>query len=350
MDANNAALGDGSDNTEEFYLYDGGELSLTARNNLRRVKVDESVTEIPSHAFQGCIELIKVQLPNTVTSIGRHSFFRCKSLENINLPESLVTIGEGAFAISGIQTVNLPLSVTNIGEGCFYKCKNLSSVHFPPRVSELRALVCSGCKRLETVTLARGVTSIARHAFAWCSKLTSVCISNTVERIGIGAFRACWSLVEISIPDSVRLIGDGAFYRCANLMTVRLSQNEDLALGDGVLDSCHSLTRAEPPRLPSNVWHQLRLEVNRDNNQVFNGDIGICESGTRNLITTSIPVELWPRLLKQLTSTRRQDFFICCEAVKSIQFTLLRENIGQLLENRVIENRRGLRRKGQSDV
>ena len=51
------------------------------------------VTAIGSHAFWYCEDLKSIKLPETITSIGDKAFGECKGLEKINIPNSVISVG-----------------------------------------------------------------------------------------------------------------------------------------------------------------------------------------------------------------------------------------------------------------
>ncbi|KAL9189878.1 hypothetical protein ACHAXT_009553 [Thalassiosira profunda] len=78
---------------DEIFHYTGGR----APRDVRRVRVDPSVTRLPTRAFCNCVDLIGVRLPATLEEIGDWAFAGCVALEHIDLPPSLRIIGERAF-------------------------------------------------------------------------------------------------------------------------------------------------------------------------------------------------------------------------------------------------------------
>jgi hypothetical protein len=64
--------------------------------------------------------LFGVSIPNTVTNIGSRAFSGCINLNNVTIPKSVVSIGDQAFVgCTGLKSVTIPKSVVSIGEQAF---------------------------------------------------------------------------------------------------------------------------------------------------------------------------------------------------------------------------------------
>ena len=155
-------------------------------NELKNVKINNSVTSIDVAAFYGCVSLTNIDIPNSVTSIGTQCFDGCTNLSSI-------TIGSG---------------ITSIGWCTFNNCNSLTSIVIP-----------------------NSVISVDNAAFQYCTSLTSVTIGNSVTSIGAGTFSRCISLTEVTIPNSVTSIGESAFYNCSGLTSVTIEATTPPTLG-----------------------------------------------------------------------------------------------------------------------
>ena len=164
-------------------------------------QIGNSGDKYGSGAFQGCDQLTKVTLPSTVTEIGSYAFVECDSLEEINLSgcTKLKSIGVGAFAYSGLTEINLGnTQVDTINDTTFYNCSGLKTVKLPAKL-----------------------TTIGNSAFWGCSKLTEIDLSNTkVNTIGDSAFLGCSGLGTVKLPASLEEIDDWAFFNCSALKKI----------------------------------------------------------------------------------------------------------------------------------
>jgi hypothetical protein len=67
--------------------------------NLTHVKVDPSIKEIDTGAFENCLSLVEVEFSEGLEIIFSHVFFNCGNLKHINkLPSTLKEIHAEAFA------------------------------------------------------------------------------------------------------------------------------------------------------------------------------------------------------------------------------------------------------------
>ena len=88
------------------------------RDKIKKVVIENGVTNIGDHAFFGCSGLTSISIPNSVTSIGYRAFNGCESLGSVTIPNTVTSIGEDAFSeCSGLTSLTIPNSVTNIGSG-----------------------------------------------------------------------------------------------------------------------------------------------------------------------------------------------------------------------------------------
>ena len=134
-----------------------GEYAFSACSSLATINISNSVTTIAKSAFYQCSGLVSVIIPNSVTSIGEYSFYQCKELTSVIIPNSVIAIGESAFSgCKGLVSVIIPNSVTSIGSGAFYNCN------------------------LKSITIGADVTFIGSNIFGYNSKPTkTIWLPNT---------------------------------------------------------------------------------------------------------------------------------------------------------------------------
>ena len=210
-----------------------GDFAFIYCDNLAEITIPDSVESIGERAFSGCQALKEIIIPSGVKDIGKNAFEYCYSLEKLTLSEGVESIGDFAFAESyALKSVNIPSSVTSIGRYVFSSCSSIESI----TVSDDNPVYHSYCNCLietETKRLIKGcnnsvipsdgsVTVIEYSAFRDCSALTSVTIPECVTSIRDSAFSGCSSISSISIPDGVTRIGSGAFSGCSSLSSVSI--------------------------------------------------------------------------------------------------------------------------------
>jgi hypothetical protein len=145
----------------------------------------------------------------------------------------VTSIGNGAFQLTGLNSITIPDSVTSINTRVFSDCPSLTSVTIGDGVTSIgySAFQLSG---LNSITIPDSVTSIDTRAFSDCPSLTSVTIGDGVTSIGNYSFASCFSLTSITVPDGVTSIGSGSFYYCTSLATVNCLATTAPTLGFGV--------------------------------------------------------------------------------------------------------------------
>ena len=174
------------------------------RSEIKKVVIEDGVTNIGKYAFYECTNLTSVEIPNSVTSIKVAAFAYCASLTSIKIPNSVTSIGDLAFdKCSALTSITIPNSVTSIGECAFYNCKALTSIEIP-----------------------NSVTSIGYEAFEYCTALTSIEIPNSVMSIGDYAFYDCKRLTSIIFNGSTPpTFGENVFYRVNKSIPVYVPAN-----------------------------------------------------------------------------------------------------------------------------
>ena len=197
------------------------------REEIKKVVIEDGVTNIGKYAFYVCTNLTSITIPNSVTSIGSQAFWDCENLTSITIPNSVTSIESQAFwNCVNLPSITIPNSVTSIGSQAFYSCYGLSSIiveegnkYYDSR-DNCNAIITTkyntliiGCKN---TVIPNSVTSIGSEAFQYCEGLCSITIPNSVASIGLRAFLGT-GLTSITIPNSVTSIGSQAFDFCYSI-------------------------------------------------------------------------------------------------------------------------------------
>lgn len=222
------------------------------------------VTAIDADAFFGAT-ITSLTLPNTVVEIGSNAFYGCMRLSSVTLGTSLRTIREGAFrGCIELYSITLPASLASIETDAFYGCRKLVEVYdLTTDLAVTRASTDNGSVGRYAHAIHRTAASasilsvrdgfvvmsvtggryllgyvgssvalvlpdtieeesyeIYHDAFIGRSDITSVTLTRGVTAIGTNAFCDCTSLTEITLYPELLSIGEDAFLGCYALATV----------------------------------------------------------------------------------------------------------------------------------
>lgn len=192
------------------------------RGDIKKVRIEQGITNIRESAFANCINLEIVEIPESVTWIGYNAFFRCNSLESIILPDTVTEIDGWIFdSCENLKDVKLSAGLTSIPTAMFYKCSSLKTCQIPSGVTMIGGSAFRNCNNLENIIIPDGVTQIDSYAFSDCGKLRKLVIPDTVTAIGEGAFYNC-NLGSIVIPDGVTVIEKDTFGGCNGLRYIQI--------------------------------------------------------------------------------------------------------------------------------
>jgi len=283
----------------------------SSRENIKKVIIEDGITNIGNNAFVYCMELTSVTIPNGVTSIGNSAFEYCRGLTSVTIPNSVITIGSNAFMSSGITSLVIPQYVTTIGGYAFTYCYALTSVTIPNSVTSIgdHAFASTGITNvvipqsakigemafassgLTGVLIPRLVTDIGAGAFSWCENLleitveegnlnysaltgvlfnaektklfcypigkpeTSYTVPDRVTSIEYEAFGGCRKLTSIDLPNSLTTIGIYAFDYCTGLSRISIP-NSVTEIGRCAFWNCTGLSSIDIPNSVTNIREQ----------------------------------------------------------------------------------------------
>lgn len=128
-----------------------------------------------------------IVIPSSVTKIQSKAFYNNQNIKSVKIPDSVTEIGEIAFAGSSITSVNIPGSVKTIPDTAFEMCTKLENVEIGDGVKIVSHLAFSACRSLKEINLPSSVTRIEGAAFRGCKNLETFNYGENIE-ITDGAF------------------------------------------------------------------------------------------------------------------------------------------------------------------
>lgn len=101
------------------------------RNNIKKLVVEEGITEIGYGSFYGCGSITEIQFPSTLRTIDTYAFYGLTGLEELTLPEGLEILGARAFQYCyNLKTLSLPSTLRNADTCAFRQCSKLQAVYY----------------------------------------------------------------------------------------------------------------------------------------------------------------------------------------------------------------------------
>ena len=173
----------GGKNTYTYTLLDDNTVELTgfdttaeAANAVIPSPVQgHPVTSIGNGAFAGRNELKTVKLPDSVTSVGAASFISCENLNEVNLGNSVRSIGDNAFMhCTSMEKLTIPKSIEEIGYGAFFYGLNVNK--------KLEVLHYTGTKAQWDVLMNKEISYMVNgHPYAGTIKSVNSMLNNPEE-------------------------------------------------------------------------------------------------------------------------------------------------------------------------
>ena len=235
-----------TDQQREVFILLSGQDSSKVPRNVRHVRCDSSVTEIPRDLFYRCESLVTVELNEGLKVIGERAFFFCTSLRSINFPSTLEEIGRAVFCHCAFSTVELNEGLKVFGESAFFGCPSLTSINFPSTFEVIGSFAFYDCKRLVNAELNEGLKKIGGRAFSVCTSLRSINFPSSLEEIGDWAFYDCKRLMNAELNEGLKAIGEYAFSSCASLRNINFPSSVKRILKIAFSD-CNAMVSVELP-------------------------------------------------------------------------------------------------------
>ena len=206
-------------------------VSNTYSNGKGVIKFDANVTQLGSHAFDGCSNLVTMFIPTTVTDIQTYAFYNCTGLVEFDIPDTVTTLGGYVFyKCTALKYINVGLGVTLLPTYMCHSCSSLVRVNVPDSITRINSYCFYGCSALQRFTIPNSVTNIETNAFRNTS-LVEVDIPNSVTTIGTYAFSYCSKLRKVTIGLGVTSIASYAFASSVAIKQINCNANSVPTLG-----------------------------------------------------------------------------------------------------------------------
>ncbi len=216
------------------------------RNSIKKIVVEEGVTDICDYAFKDCANVTEVTLKNTGT-IGNAAFSGCTALTRVNIGTGLAGFKSASYeetyrpfyGCSKLSEVNVASLASFLKIECL---SHLTSSYYSGGTAYEKTLMVNGVTHDSSseLVIPEGVTKISSVAFCYFKNVTKIKLPSTMTKIEYRNFEDHDYLTEITVPSTVTSVGDYAFWGCSALKTVTL--NNTGVIGDGAFSNCTALT------------------------------------------------------------------------------------------------------------
>lgn len=113
----------------------------SGNDQITKVVIPDSVTEIGTEAFSMCESLAEVTIGKNVRTIGQSAFSGCYKITEIDIPDSVTSIGDEAFyACDSLETVIIGTGLKSIGDYAFDACDDIATVKYRGTSSNWNAI------------------------------------------------------------------------------------------------------------------------------------------------------------------------------------------------------------------
>ena len=126
---------------EEYFDKFDKMLENAKSNNVEKIIIPESVTEIGDRAFEFCFGLKKLTIKGHVETLKENTFYRCEKLQTVEITGSVKHIERSVFYYAyELSDVSLPASLATISDAVFYYCGKLENITYAGTKDQWQAI------------------------------------------------------------------------------------------------------------------------------------------------------------------------------------------------------------------
>ena len=194
---------------------------------LTSVDLENTIKNIASDAFKGCLLLTTISIPNSVTFVDNTSF-QDSGLTNLIINST--TIPTSWFQnYSSLKTLAVGNNVSTIESQAFLGC-NLTEIAVGDLITNVNSNIFPNVNDLQTLTLGNSITYVEPNMFSNSSNFKTINVgnSNAVNPsiiIDDSWFQNYSSLTYVNLGDGVSSISANAFSGCSGLITIVIGNN-----------------------------------------------------------------------------------------------------------------------------
>lgn len=242
-----------------------GENAFYNLNPLKKVIINNVVTELPNYCFQSCYNLERITFGTALESIGVSCFYNCNSITTIDLSKTKVeTIKDEAFQYCyKLNSVKLPDSIITLGDSCFYEDNALENVTFGSNLKNIGSY-CFCSTNIKNADFSEiDLESIGSCAFDMCYHLSNVCFSEKTDYISNNAFYYCYSLRTVDFSNiKGDLSAERAFVSC-NILEELIFGDSTIEFDNTVFASCTITKTVISPNLSSSsvIFNNCNIDL-----------------------------------------------------------------------------------------
>ena len=164
---------------------------------IKKVIIEEGITEIGSYEFKSCKTIESVEFPSTLYYIGREAFYGCDVLKEIHLPENINQIESDAF--NGCNDIYFTVKKDcTLGSGIFFGCNLYLTISSSIKEIKQDSFEWKAGATIKSITLEEGITEIQNKGLASASNdIETIVLPRSLESIYEDAFLYCDELKSI---------------------------------------------------------------------------------------------------------------------------------------------------------